>query len=125
MTIMRPCPIGPVRLAIWVAAVLVASSVLEAQRGEAPGRGGPPPTPRAAAAFDLAGTWVAVVTEDWRWRMVTPPKNDVSSVPFERYRVNTNIDEVLTASVSPAATILPSGCNATAQPWPDPAGAPW
>ena len=82
MTIMRPCPIGPVRLAIWIAAVLVASSGLEAQRGEAPGRGGPPPTPRAAAAFDLAGTWVAVVTEDWRWRMVTPPKNDVSSVPL-------------------------------------------
>ena len=47
-----------------------------------PGRGGPPPTPRAAAAFDLAGTWVAVVTEDWRWRMVTPPKNDVASVPL-------------------------------------------
>ena len=46
------------------------------------GRGGPPPTPRAAAAFDLTGTWVAVVTEDWRWRMVTPPKNDVASVPL-------------------------------------------
>jgi hypothetical protein len=49
----------------------------------APGRGGgPPPTPRAAAPFDLTGTWVAVVTEDWRWRMVTPSKNDVASVPI-------------------------------------------
>ena len=46
------------------------------------GRGGPPPTAKAAAAFDLTGTWVAVVTEDWRWRMVTPPKNDVASVPL-------------------------------------------
>ena len=47
-----------------------------------PGRGGPPPTAKAAAAFDLMGTWVAVVSEDWRWRMVTPPKNDVASVPL-------------------------------------------
>ena len=28
------------------------------------------------------GTWVSVVTEDWRWRMVTPPKNDYASVPL-------------------------------------------
>jgi hypothetical protein len=62
-------------------AVLCASAA-EAQRGDGPGRGGPPPTPRAGAAMDLTGTWVAVVTEDWRWRMVTPPKNDVSSVPL-------------------------------------------
>jgi hypothetical protein len=47
-----------------------------------PGRGGSPPTAKAGAAFDLTGTWVAVVTEDWRWRMVTPPKNDVASVPL-------------------------------------------
>ena len=51
-------------------------------RAGGPGRGGPPPSPRTAAAFDLTGTWVAVVTEDWRWRMVTPPKNDVASVPL-------------------------------------------
>jgi hypothetical protein len=25
---------------------------------------------------------VAIVSEDWRWRMVTPPKNDVASVPL-------------------------------------------
>jgi hypothetical protein len=30
---------------------------------------------------DLTGTWVSIVTEDWRWRMVTPPKGDVASVP--------------------------------------------
>jgi hypothetical protein len=43
---------------------------------------GPPPTPRANAPIDLVGTWVAVVTEDWRWRMVTPPKGDFASVPL-------------------------------------------
>jgi hypothetical protein len=47
-----------------------------------PGRGSTPATARASAAFDLTGTWVAIVTEDWRWRMVTPPKNDVASVPL-------------------------------------------
>jgi hypothetical protein len=45
------------------------------------GRGAPPPTPRAASPVDLTGTWVSVVTEDWRWRMVTPAKGDLSSVP--------------------------------------------
>jgi hypothetical protein len=28
------------------------------------------------------GTWAAVVNEDWRWRMVTPPKGDTASVPL-------------------------------------------
>src|SRR4030095_16653626 len=32
--------------------------------------------------IDLTGYWVSVVTEDWRWRMVTPPKGDVASVPL-------------------------------------------
>ncbi|MGB7218200.1 MAG: hypothetical protein WBD07_05285, partial [Vicinamibacterales bacterium] len=40
-----------------------------------------PPTARATAPFDITGYWVSVVTEDWRWRMVTPSKGDVSSVP--------------------------------------------
>ena len=51
-----------------------------AQRGRG-GPAGPPPTPRAGAPIDFTGTWVSVVTEDWRWRMVTPPKGDVASVP--------------------------------------------
>lgn len=38
--------------------------------------------PRAVAPFDPTGYWVAVVTEDWRWRMVTPPKGDYASVPL-------------------------------------------
>lgn len=44
-------------------------------------RGGPV-SPRAAAPIDLTGTWVSVVTEDWRWRMRTPPKGDVASLPL-------------------------------------------
>ncbi len=37
---------------------------------------------RAAAPVDLTGYWVSVVTEDWRWRMLTPPKGDAQSVPI-------------------------------------------
>src|SRR5437867_4359000 len=39
-------------------------------------------SPRAAAPIDLTGYWVSVVTEDWRWRMLTPPKGDYASVPL-------------------------------------------
>jgi len=36
---------------------------------------------RGRAPIDLSGQWVAVVDEDWRWRMVTPPVGDTSSLP--------------------------------------------
>src|SRR5580765_9063262 len=49
----------------------------------AQGRGqAPPPTPRAAAPVDFTGYWVSVVSEDWRWRMVTPARGDFASIPF-------------------------------------------
>ena len=35
-----------------------------------------PPTAKTAALFDPTGYWVSIVTEDWRWRMTTPPKGD-------------------------------------------------
>lgn len=45
--------------------------------------GGPPDTrsPRERAPVDITGQWVSVVNEDWRWRMITPPVGDSSSVP--------------------------------------------
>jgi hypothetical protein len=49
------------------------------------GRGGPPPTPKTpkeAAPVDLTGYWVSVVTEDWRWRMVTPIHGDFAGIPL-------------------------------------------
>jgi hypothetical protein len=39
-------------------------------------------TPRAAAPVDLTGNWVSVVTEEWLWRMRTPPKGDYTSIPL-------------------------------------------
>ena len=49
------------------------------------GRGGPsqqPQTAKAAAPFDMTGYWVAMVTEDWRFRMVTPLKGEYLGVPL-------------------------------------------
>lgn len=68
------------RLAGFVLASLAAvlPSLAAAQRT-------PPPAPadaHAGAPVDLTGQWVAVVTEDWRWRMVTPPVGDYTSVPL-------------------------------------------
>ena len=39
-------------------------------------------SPQASAPIDLTGYWVSIVNEDWRWRMVTPPKGDFASVPL-------------------------------------------
>jgi len=66
------------RTVVIAFALLLASSILlQAQRG---GRGGPPPAAREAAALDLTGYWVSVVTEDWKFRMVTPKKGVYDSL---------------------------------------------
>ena len=70
------------RNSILALVVLATSVTLSAQRGRGDGPAEPPPSPQAAAPVDLTGYWVAVVTEDWRWRMVTAPKGDVASVPL-------------------------------------------
>jgi hypothetical protein len=67
---------------VLAAALLIGSSMGVSAQGRAGARGGPPPAPQAAAPIDLTGYWVALVTEDWRWRMVTPPKGDYASVPL-------------------------------------------
>jgi hypothetical protein len=43
-----------------------------------------PPTPKAAAPIDLTGYWVSLITEDWRYRMFTPPKGDYMGVPLNQ-----------------------------------------
>src|SRR3954454_18567559 len=62
-----------------IASTLVFSVSLSAQRG---GQPGPAPSARAAAPIDVTGHWISVVTEDWRYRMVTPKKGDYPSIPL-------------------------------------------
>ena len=53
---------------------------VHAQRG---GRGGgPPAAPRLAAPIDLTGYWVSGVTEDWKFRMVTPNAGELGALPL-------------------------------------------
>ena len=69
-----------VNVFLVAALLLLAPIALDAQQGRgAPP--GPPPTAQASAPLDLTGYWVSVVTEDWLWRMITPPKGDVASIP--------------------------------------------
>ena len=59
------------------AALLVLHASVYAQSGR-----GSAPAAKAAAPIDLTGYWVSVVTEDWRFRMVTPAKGDYLGVPM-------------------------------------------
>src|SRR5436309_3162232 len=66
-------------------AVLIVSLAMSiAAQARQQGRGAPaaPPTARAAAPVDLTGYWVAIISEDWRWRMITPAKGDYPSIPL-------------------------------------------
>lgn len=62
----RHVPIGAALLAIFAAAAV---------RGQQPNA-------QQNAPIDLTGYWVSVVTEDWRWRMITPPPGDYASMPM-------------------------------------------
>ena len=77
---MRMRSVNLVLLAVTIVVRLAAPADLHAQGR---GRGAPPPaTARAGAPIDLTGYWVAEITEDWRWRMVTPAKGDYQSIPI-------------------------------------------
>jgi len=70
---------------VCAAASLFITSTTDAQPpgfGGPGGFGGPPRPARDTAQVDLTGYWVALVTEDWLWRMITAPRGDATSVPL-------------------------------------------
>ena len=78
----RPASVTTVML---VALLSMVPSQIQAQGGR--GRGGAPAAPitgQSASAVDLTGYWETIITEDWRWRMVTPPKGDYQSVTLNQ-----------------------------------------
>jgi hypothetical protein len=46
----------------------------------AQGRGTPPRTAKDGALIDMTGYWVSIVSEDWRFRMITPSKGDYPDI---------------------------------------------
>ena len=87
---------------------MLAVTSVAGQRGGPPQ---PPPTPRAAAPFDITGQWVAVVNEDWRYRMTVPPKGDYAGVPF-----NPNGRRAADAGIRRATRRRASSAAPTARP---------
>jgi hypothetical protein len=67
---------------LLVSALMAIAPVALLPRATGQDRSGPTATAKASAAVDLTGYWVAFVTEDWRFRMVTPRKGDFQAVPM-------------------------------------------
>jgi hypothetical protein len=67
---------------VTVISLLTVSPCVHTQgRGQGP-QPPAPTTPKDAAPIDLTGYWVSIVSEDWRFRMVTAPKGDYPNVPL-------------------------------------------
>ena len=66
------------RIVLLLALTIGVSAARVGVSGQQP----PPRTARSIAPVDLTGYWVSVITEDWRWRMLTPKAGDVQSVPL-------------------------------------------
>ena len=70
-------------LTLFTLGLLVMQAGLFAQgRGGRGGGAAPAQNAKAAAVFDPTGYWVSIITEDWRYRMVTPSQGDYQGVPM-------------------------------------------
>ena len=66
----------------WLAVGLLAPCSATAQAQGGRGGAAPATTAKQQAPIDLTGYWVSVVTEDWRYRMITAPKGDHPGLPL-------------------------------------------
>ena len=64
----------------WIADISQVGLYAQGRGGR--GGGAAPQNAKAAAVFDPTGYWVSVITEDWRYRMVTPSLGDYQGVPM-------------------------------------------
>ena len=79
------------RVLIAILVVVLAAVVNGQQAGPqgGPGQGGGrgrgaaavPAAGRAQSPYDITGYWVGLVTDDWRYRMLTPPKGNADYMP--------------------------------------------
>jgi hypothetical protein len=69
--------------ALLLLALVVGGRPVRAQQQA----GSSPRSARDSAPIDLTGYWVSYVTENWRYRMVTPPKGEYRRIPASRAAV--------------------------------------
>jgi len=69
------------KLARFFLLLLFVSPLALAQFGP-PAEPKGPASPKLAAQIDITGQWVAIVSEDWVYRMVVAPKGDTGSIPI-------------------------------------------
>jgi hypothetical protein len=62
-------------------ALVVGLAALASTDAQQPGSRGSLPRARDIAPIDLTGYWVSYVTENWRYRMVTPAKGEYRRIP--------------------------------------------
>ena len=102
-----------------IAAVLLAAGSFALPRVAMaqPPPAGPPPrlSAKDAAPEDITGYWVSIVTEDWRWRMLTPAKGDITSIPLNPVGRKTAeawdpAKDEAAGRISAKPTALPASC---------------
>ncbi len=73
----------PIVFGFAVSAMLLFPPPLSALRQVRGERGAPPAaSPQTAAPIDLMGYWVSLVTDNWTYRVLTPPKGDYLYLPL-------------------------------------------
>jgi hypothetical protein len=72
-----------IRSIFSAAALAGVFAIIQGQAvAQAPPAAQPPETGQNAALIGLTGYWVSVIDQDWRFRMLTPPKGDSAEVPL-------------------------------------------
>jgi hypothetical protein len=71
---------GTINLTTLIGTAMLALGAGGVLAGQGRGAAKPVPSASTTAPIDLTGYWVSVVTEDWRFRMLTPAKGDFFGV---------------------------------------------
>ena len=69
-------------LAAFLCLALTFSASAQGRGGRGGGAAQAAPSPQAAAPIDLTGYWVSLITDNWTYRVVTPPKGDYLYLPL-------------------------------------------
>lgn len=70
------------RASVLLFSTIVLGVLLPTAFAQGGRRGTAPTTAKSSAPMDLTGYWVSIVTQNWRLRMVVPPKGDYMGIPL-------------------------------------------